>query len=289
MKGLFIGLNTVDIQFYVHNFPGINQKVRAENYTLNCGGPATNAAVTFACLKGNPTLVTLCGKHKFTEFQYSELKLYKVKFIDLLPDQNLDPVFASVITSKENGDRSVVSFHNEKTDNNIYKTSGVHPDNFDIILTDTYYIGAAIEILNKKKRNIPVVLDGGSWKNDLETLLPYVNIAICSSDFMPSGCKSHQEVYRFLKSFGINKIAITRGINSVLVWENENNYELEIEKVNIVDTLGAGDVFHGAFCYFFSSTGDFNFALKKAALTATFSCQYFGSREWIKSIEKLKI
>ena len=49
-----------------------------------------------------------------------------------------------------------------------------------------------------------------------------------------------------------------------------------------MDTLGAGDFLHGAFCYYYLEEKELKPALQKASEVATFSCQYKGTREWLK-------
>ena len=56
----------------------------------------------------------------------------------------------------------------------------------------------------------------------------------------------------------------------------------QIEKIDAVDTLGAGDVLHGAFCYYLSQGQDGLTAIENAAKIATGSCRYFGTHIWRK-------
>ena len=78
MKGLFVGLNTIDLQFMVKESSVPNTKIKAENYCLHVGGPATNAAVAFAHLGGNATLLTSIGQHQFTNLIKSELNILNI-------------------------------------------------------------------------------------------------------------------------------------------------------------------------------------------------------------------
>ena len=48
IKALFVGLNTVDIQFIVKSFPKANTKTKAHSNEISAGGPATNASVASA-------------------------------------------------------------------------------------------------------------------------------------------------------------------------------------------------------------------------------------------------
>jgi len=47
-KGIFLGQVTTDIVYYVSHYPANNQKLKAERQLAFAGGPAANAAVTFA-------------------------------------------------------------------------------------------------------------------------------------------------------------------------------------------------------------------------------------------------
>jgi sugar/nucleoside kinase (ribokinase family) len=78
-------------------------------------------------------------------------------------------------------------------------------------------------------------------------------------------------------------IAITRGAKPILGWDRGRRFEIGIEKVDAVDTLGAGDVLHGAFCYHFARTGEFEPTLRLAAQIATQSCRGLGIRGWVES------
>ena len=64
-------------------------------------------------------------------------------------------------------------------------------------------------------------------------------------------------------------VAITRGANPILGWDRGRRFEIDIRKMDAVDTLGAGDVLHGAFCYHFARMGEFEPALRMASEIAT--------------------
>ena len=50
-KALFVGLTTVDIQFFTDFYPKENSKTKATNHAFFAGGPATNAAIIFSKLQ----------------------------------------------------------------------------------------------------------------------------------------------------------------------------------------------------------------------------------------------
>ena len=135
-----------------------------------------------------------------------------------------------------------------------------------------------------RSRGIPVVFDGGSWKPRTEELLPYVDYALCSEQFFPPGCANGTDVFDYLSFYKIPYRAITRGERSLLYQHNGSEDEIRlVSSLPVVDTLGAGDFFHGAFLfYLLNRRGDFPTFLEKATQIAAFSCSYFGTREWLK-------
>ena len=62
-KALFVGLATVDLIYTVDEVPRRNQKISVSGQQVSAGGPATNAATTFAFFGGRAELVTAVGSH----------------------------------------------------------------------------------------------------------------------------------------------------------------------------------------------------------------------------------
>jgi sugar/nucleoside kinase (ribokinase family) len=152
-----------------------------------------------------------------------------------------------------------------------------------VLMVDGHYMVHAIAAAREaRKHAIPVVMDSGSWKAGMQKLLPFVDIAICSDDYRPPGCRDTADVFEFLRGQGICRVAITRGASPTQFDEDGKAGRIDIAKIRPVDTLGAGDIFHGAFCYYLAQPGaSFRDALDKAARVATFSCRYAGTRRWM--------
>jgi len=283
-KGLFIGMTTVDMQYLVDVFPQENLKSNAQGFQMATGGPATNAAAAFAILGGRSSLCAAIGEHAFTPFMRQDLAGYGIHIVDLSPESRQLPPFSSIITTKSSGERSVVAYMGSNTAAVISPLPGIAAGDFDIVLLDGFQmpVGQSIAI-EAREKGIPVVLDGGSWKKGLESLLTVVDIAICSADFRPPGCDAGsgpREVLDYLTASGVAFAAITRGEKPVLYYDGDQYGEIPVEQVKVVDTLGAGDIFHGAFCFYFAEQKDFAAALDKAARVAAKSCAFFGARAW---------
>jgi sugar/nucleoside kinase (ribokinase family) len=282
-KLLFVGLNTIDLQFLVNRFPKSNTKTKALKNEICVGGPATNAAIACAFLGSETILVSPVGKHEFSGFIKNEISTCGLQFMDPIEGKDTEPVFASIITSAVNGDRTVFSYHPEINSINIDKLKFKY-NNYKLALFDGFYAEMALPLASEfRKRDIVTVFDGGSWKEGTEQILKYMDIAICSNDFqVPEGEKA-EDVFACLHSLGVKDAAITRGGDSILCSHKAGQEEIGIERIDAIDTLGAGDIFHGAFCHFFAGGHSFTNSLQRASIIAGESCRWFGTREWMRN------
>ncbi|WP_346858162.1 PfkB family carbohydrate kinase [uncultured Draconibacterium sp.] len=279
-RGLFIGLTTIDIQYFVDIFPQSNIKVKTNPPDILVGGPATNAAVAFSYLNDGANLATAIGDNSFTAFIQKDFKRTQIDCVDLVAAQKNNPVVASVITS-ENGARNIFTYNPAEIKSEINVEQLFETTDPQVILLDGFYPEFGIQCAQLAKENgIPVVLDCGSWKPQYNELLKYADVVICSADFLPPNCTDSGDVFVFLKSKNSKEIAISRGDKSILYSDYDKFGEIEIENTFVVDTLGAGDFLHGAFCYYYLKDS-FIGALSKAALFASNTCKFKGTRDWL--------
>ncbi len=281
-KGIFLGLITADIVYYVPHHPYNNQKLKAERQQSFAGGPATNAAVTFAAFGNRAALITGLGRHLLARIAKKDLAEHQVELIDSTDQPKRPPILSAIMVDLSNGERSIVS---SNTDFRKLRPDAINAsilEDADILLLDGYYLPQAIQMAEwARLRHIPVVLDGGSWKEGLETLLPFVDYAVCSNVFAAPGCNDSTSVIAYLKSMGIENIAITRDEAPIIAYCQGKTTEVPVMRIKAVDTLGAGDIFHGAFCHYILQN-DFLVSLERAAEVASMSCTSLGTRSWIE-------
>ncbi|MDD2462726.1 MAG: PfkB family carbohydrate kinase [Desulfobulbus sp.] len=282
-KGIFLGLATADIVYYVPHHLNNNEKLKAERQIAYAGGPATNAAVAFAAFENEASLVTGLGQHPLAHVAKHDILDYKVNLIDYTDQPKRPPVLASIMVDLSNGDRAVVYSNTDLRKLRHDAVTETLLEYADLLMLDGYYLPQAIQLAHWARiMRIPVILDGGSWKEGMEKLLPLVDYAICSDNFLPPGCQQNDEVIRSLDQFGINHIAITRGGDPILAHTDGETSEVTVMPVQPVDTLGAGDIFHGAFCHYILERNDFLISLERAGEIASLSCSSLGTRAWIE-------
>jgi sugar/nucleoside kinase (ribokinase family) len=282
-QAIFVGLSTIDVVYGVDEFPAPNTKVAARSQEVFVGGPATNASITFAHLGGKASLVTAVGRHPLAHMMREELQKHSIRLVDLNPNFDEVPVISSVSVDRK-GHRNVVSANASRVQAPPAEVDANLCREARIVMVDGHYMEACRAWAQAASAHkIPVVFDGGSWKEETDDLLKSVHTAICSADFHPPSCKSRNNVVEYLKSSGVTSIAITDGANPIQFSSGTTSGTLRVPPVDVVDTMGAGDVFHGAYCYFVSTGCGFVEALAEAAAVAAESCRYRGPREWMKA------
>ena len=281
-----MGLTTLDLIYLTTRLPHNNEKIVALKQTIAAGGPATNAAVTFNCLGSQAQLLGIIGSHPLSNLIHSDLAKYSVEIIDLEPNQTQSLPVSSIFVTESTGERAVISVNATKSQATVEQLPADILATIDIVLIDGHQMAISRAIAQQAKaRDIRVVLDGGSWKPGLESVLPFIDYAVCSADFYPPHCRDREDVFNYLHTKQIPNIAVTNGAKPIEYINQQSRGQLKAEPVKVIDTLGSGDIFHGAFCHYILQQ-KFVSALNSAAKIASLSCQYFGTREHGKFIAK---
>ncbi|MGH3899199.1 MAG: PfkB family carbohydrate kinase [Pseudonocardiaceae bacterium] len=285
-RGLFVGLTTVDVIFSFARFPKEDTKNTADRYAIAAGGPASNAAVAFSYLGGTAHLISALGRSSLAALAKRDLKRYHVRHIDLTETRVDDPAFSAVTISEESGSRTiltspVINDDLRSVDNGERWASVV--DSVDIVLLDGHQTRVAEVIASRAKEGgKPVVLDGDLYKPDLEAVLPMVDVAIFGKSFAVPGVEHSVDLLKYFASHGVAEVAATNGARTIRFLSGGAMGRVDVEPVNAVDTLAAGDFLHGAFCFRLTQGLGLEKALRLASDVARRSVSHFGTRAWME-------
>jgi sugar/nucleoside kinase (ribokinase family) len=285
-RALFVGRTTFDVAYALDLFPAEDTKVYASALRAAPGGPATNAAITHALLGGKAILMSAVGGGPWSIPVRAELAQLGVDLIDLARGTSYETPLTTVMLNTANSTRTIVNPPQSSLSFNSPEAwdpaRGEIPD---LVLSDGFYVAETLDMLAAcRHTGAALCLDGGSWKPGTPELARLLTVAICSERFAVPGIAAHPDAtLAWFAEQGVPHIAVTRGSKPIVGWERGHRFEIEIATINAVDTLGAGDVLHGAFCYHFARTRQFEPALRLAADVATRSCQSHGIRAWTVS------
>ncbi len=279
----FVGITTIDIVQIADDFPEPNRKGWAQQAYLDVGGPAANAAITASILGSPVSLHSAFGKGPLGDLLDGLIGRHVVTRIGYGTDPAV-PV-SSIWVAATTGDRTLLS--------TAASFDGPRPDRVDLgdaaaVLLDGFYPDLAIAAGRvASEHGVPVVLDCGSWREVFSVLLPLASVAILSEQFqLPDqpGAPPEDVIDVLLERYQLRFAAVSRGGDSIVWGARDAAGELTVPRVAVVDTLGAGDVLHGAFMHFaYQEQLDHLGAMERAAAVAARSCEHLGARAGVEA------
>jgi sugar/nucleoside kinase (ribokinase family) len=299
---LACGVAVLDVQQTVDRLPGPDEKLVANDLLVASGGPAANAAVTAAALGIDARLVTRIGDSPLGTLISADLAAHGVEVVDRAGPYH-QPAVSTVLVTRGTGQRAVVSVNassHRATDGSdapdVAQWAPPLLAGVDAVLVDGHHLDLAIPLAEAARAaGVPVLLDGGSWKPGLERLLVVVDIALVSAAFrVPSDLPGSRgapsdDVLVTVRALGPREVARSRGPLPIDVLTGDGRTEVPVPRVEVVDTLGAGDVLHGALSAWVAvrGTGDLQAGLAWAARVAADSCTATGARGWLADEQRL--
>jgi len=280
VRVLLAGLCTVDVVQRVAELPAPGEKVQSLQVDVAAGGPATNAAVTAAALGAEATLLTVLGAHPLAALARADLETHGVRVIDLAPAQSEPPPVSAVAVRDRDGERTVVS-RNAEGRTFLAKApffGAYGAGEADVVLLDGHHPAVALAVAEAAKAaGVPVVLDAGSWKPVLDELLPLVDVAACSAHFSAPEPGLHER--------GVPTVITTAGPGPVR-WSTADGRsgEVPVPAVEARDTLGAGDVWHGALAVAVTRERTVTDRIRFANEVAAERVRQVGPRSWTTAI-----
>ncbi|WP_421733097.1 PfkB family carbohydrate kinase [Cellulomonas sp.] len=288
------GLATLDVVQVVDHVPAPDEKLVADALDVSFGGPAANAAATAVAL-GVPTLlVTALGAGPVADLVRAGLVAAGVEVVDLLAGRPGSPAVSTVLVTRSTGERAVVSVNATGTSDLAEAADAAVEEVLALataVLVDGHHLGAArVLAAAARTRGIPVLLDGGSWKPGLESLLADVDHAVLSADFaLPA---AHGDVLEAVARLGPRFVAQSAGGGPVRILATGPDgtrtpsllHPPDVPATEVVDTLGAGDVLHGAAASGLARGADIVAALADGVLRASESVRHRGALGWASTV-----
>jgi len=278
---LCIGMPVRDLTFRIQELPERGFKVNASHFDEISGGNALNAAIGIVRLGGRASICGPMGDAGETSSRYIFDKLadegIETKHIVHMPGL-VTPI--SSIMIDPSGERTIVTFR----DPQLWK---VHLPDADELLADCHAIlteNRCAEFCTElcveaRRRGIPVVVDVDRTMSLREGLLTASSHLVFSSEALQStaGMADDGEALKKIAKLTPSFLAGTQGAQGTL-WldETQTLQRTPAFPVHTVDTLGAGDVFHGAFALAITEKQDIQSALRFASAAAALKCTRFG-------------
>jgi sulfofructose kinase len=278
---LCIGMPVRDLTFRVPGLPARGSKEHASHFDEICGGNALNAAIGIVRLGGRASICGPMGDARETSSRFIFDKLahegIDARHIVRMPGL-VTPI--SNIMIDPTGERTIVTFR----DPELWKVRLPDTDELledcDAILTESRCAEFCTELcVEARRRGIPVVVDVDRAMSLREGLLTASSHLVFSSEPLQvtAGIANDGDALLKIAKLTPSFLAGTRGAQGT-IWldENQTLRQTPAFPVHTVDTLGAGDVFHGAFALAITENQNLVDALRFASAAAALKCTRFG-------------
>ncbi len=277
---LCVGHAVQDFVFSVDALPSRGEKYRARRFDTVGGGPAATAAVAVAKLGGRARLAARLGDDPVADVVVAELERYGVDCTLLRRHPGRTTSLSAVMLDPA-GERMIVNY----LDPDLPRDPAWLPDPEAIgagaVLGDVRWPeGSAHALARARASGIPAVLDADRPIPADGALLACASHVAFSAEGLCEYAGVDDPV-RALRAVGARLDAwccVTAGADGVYVWSHGEIAHQPSFRVEVVDTLGAGDVWHGAFALALAEGRDETSAVRFAQAAAALKVQRQGGR-----------
>ncbi|HVX79705.1 MAG TPA: sugar kinase [Bradyrhizobium sp.] len=278
---LCIGMPVRDLTFRIQELPGRGSKVNASHYDEICGGNALNAAIGIVRLGGRASVCGPMGDARETSSKYifEQLAHEGIETQHLVRMPGLVTPISNIMIDPS-GERTAVTFRDPELWKVRLPDADALLEDCAAILTENRCAEFCTELCSEAvRRGIPVVVDVDRTMSMREGLLTASTHLIFSSEALQAtaGVADDGEALKKIARLTSSFVAGTQGAQGTL-WldEDQNLQRTPAFPVHTVDTLGAGDVFHGAFALAVTENQELRQALRFASAAAALKCTRFG-------------
>ncbi len=284
MQALFIGQTYIDITFLTDEIPTGDEKTVARDYAVAFGGNAVTAA--FACAKLGivPDLMTTMADDWLGRMFVDMASAYRIP----LHARKVERSSLSFIMPHE-GKRAIVRC---RDDHYLHPFPALNLDGCKTLHLDGHQSDAALNYAKlARERGILVSLDGGGVRANTLELLAFVDVAIVSERFCEQLGQAPDNVMTLLRDKGCKVGGITQGERGMMWFDGRSEVRqlaaLQVPDNLVVDTNGAGDLFHGA--YVFSQMKwperDWEFHFRFARAASAYGVQHLGNEARLPRVD----
>ena len=294
------GSACVDFIVVVATLPGSDESLPIEDYSAQGGGKVATAMAAASRLGGPVGFIGKVGDDEFGSFIKADLERHGVDTRFVKTICGASSPFSIVMTEVGRKARSILSFKGT--------ISPPRLEDFELDRLFQYISGAKWLHLSKagsaeaelarefRRRGGKVCFDADTFSPEVDAFIPLIDAFIASRQFIRAyggleadtgGAGALREVLRRIQSKGPEIAIATLGEDGITGIIYDEPYEAPAFSVNVKDTTGAGDVFHGAFIFAMWKGYDPKEACVFAQAVSALKCTAIGGRAGLPTYDEV--
>ncbi|WP_122398816.1 sugar kinase [Salmonella enterica] len=285
-----VGITVMDRIYYVEGLPTEGGKYVAKRYTEVGGGPAATAAVAAAKLGAQVDFIGRVGDDDTGNSLLAELEsrgvnpLYPRRYTQAMSSQ-------SAIMVDAKGERIIVNYPSPDLLPDADWLNDIDFSQWDVVLADVrWHDGAKQAFTLARQAGVMTVLDGDITPQDISELVALSDHAAFSEPGLArlTGMSEAIDALKKAQMLTNGHVNVTRGSEGCNWLEKAAVRHQPGFTVEVVDTTGAGDVFHGALAFGLASGYAIEEAVRFASGVAALKCTRPGGRAGIPDCEQTR-
>ncbi|WP_122029698.1 sugar kinase [Salmonella enterica] len=285
-----VGITVMDRIYYVEGLPTEGGKYVAKRYTEVGGGPAATAAVAAAKLGAQVDFIGRVGDDDTGNSLLAELESlgvntrYPRRYTQAMSSQ-------SAIMVDAKGERIIVNYPSPDLLPDADWLNDIDFSQWDVVLADVrWHDGAKQAFTLARQAGVMTVLDGDITPQDISELVALSDHAAFSEPGLArlTGMSEAIDALKKAQMLTNGHVNVTRGSEGCNWLEKAAVRHQPGFTVEVVDTTGAGDVFHGALAFGLASGYAIEEAVRFASGVAALKCTRPGGRAGIPDCEQTR-
>jgi len=285
------GVCAVDYLCRLPHYPRLDEKTELVEFSMQGGGPVPTALVALARLGARTCYLGKVGDDEGGRFVRESLEHEGVDTAGLVIDPGARTPQAFVWIDGPSGLKSIAADRTGLQPMGAEEMSPELAAAGRYLLIDGKETQAALSAARwARQAGAEVVLDVGSPRSRMEELLRSTDYLVASKNFVDQlgGARDPLDVLRSLADRGPRVVVVTLGSNGCLCLSPDGSFRQPAFSVPVVDTTGAGDVFHGGFMYGLLRGWDLPTAVRFASAMAAIKCRRLGGRAGIPTLPQVE-
>jgi len=281
-----VGLNATDTLIPLPAFPARGSKVEYRNASVMPGGQTATTVIACQTWGLTTRYVGKLGEDDAARLHRSAFERAGVDARLTLVADAASP--QSLILVDEGGERTVLCRRDERL---VLQPADLRREwivNARALHVDGYETAAATQAAGwARDAGIPVIADLDEPYPGVEDLIAKIDYLIVSRDFpcrLMADSDLESALRRIQHRFGCRLAAATLGEDGVLAWDGRRFYHRPAYCVPVVDTTGAGDIFHAGFIYGLLQEWELERCLDFSCAAAALNCMASGARGGIRTV-----
>ena len=285
-----VGLNATDTTIHIAEFPECGSKVEYDSERVTPGGQVASTVV--ACQTWG-----LATRYVGKLGDDDAARLHAEAFERLGVEARLIHATGtasarSLILVDRQGERTVMCRRDERV---VLRPEELQREwivNARALHVDGHDTAAALRAAGwAREAGVPVVADLDEIYPGVDALIEKIDYLVVSRDFPRrlTGEASLRTALRDIQQrYGCALTAATLGPDGVLAWDGRRFLHAAAYRVAVVDTTGAGDIFHAGFIYGLLQGWELERQLDFSCAAAALNCMHEGARGGIRPVQAVE-